>query len=1298
MNTTPTLSEFDLATRKQAEASDTSGHRITYANAGSGKTKVLVDRVIRLLLLHGVRPERILCITYTEAAATEMANRVTETLADFATLPEADLEQVLRQLLDGTVGRGNPKLAVIRQRARQLMATTLDAPGGLQFITIHAFCRSVLSRFPIEAGLSPRFEMLNEEDSRCLLGEAGDELLDPDGSQWRENRDIQQAVEVLHDNLTGTFWGKWLANVSGRRSLLRDHLRVHQTPEQDAQENLKAVIQNLWEHLGFSGPIPPEALAEEFGRRLVGKNLANWKAMQAALEGHKNLGAQERAVTLKVLLKDIKKLSAGPTAGKAKKGASSTTNRVAAWNALMSELTALFLTKEGRARSKFIPKDLQNAAPDWVKLVDIITEACQAWNQKRLLAITAKATAATYVLCAALDAGYQRIKAAHGKLDFDDLIVKTRELLEDRDSGGMAWFRYRLDQGIEHILIDEAQDTSPEQWRIVRKLFDDILADTERYRTLFAVGDLKQSIYSFQGARPERFRRLESELRERLGKHAPEGLLRQADLIGSFRSSLAVLSFVDAVFKPDEFRESLLVSKLLHRTLRPEIAGSVELWPVVCAAPTNNTADRDGGVEAVKPNAALAQALADRLSQLIEEGVSARDILIVLRSRGTLYNEIIHALKSQGVPVAGHDRLKMGHAWPVEDMKALLRFLLQPHDDLNLAVLLKSPFIGMTDEQLEDVAYQRPAPLWEALLASRHNATLGQGTKTVIVEAAVWLRQVRGIARRERPFDAFLRILSLPCPGSSPNASAATRGRGGGDDAWTAFRRRLGLQPIETLHAFLRLVEGHDQSGDGSYQDLLRFVESAEMENRIAFDPRERNEVHVMTVHGAKGLEAPIVVMPDLGEPLKTKGNTPRFVNDPDAEFEGTPENPPFYWLPDVSATEVKPLREVVEKAIASEIREEHRLLYVGLTRAAERLILMGVIPNTRNKRLSTPCNWQIVARGMQTILAQKDSPFVVENHADARGITWPTSFVGRAFINDPEGGTEATVPSGSGTWVKSFSYEPPQKLASADQIKISRQALLWDTSRPELPVDASSESPNLTSFPAFLLRPPPPENPLARPFVPSRDAMKVAMPSPLYGRQDQRFRRGNMVHMLLEHLPVVLSVPPDARQLQARRMVSREMGDSFDEDELATIIQEVIAIIDHPQWGALFGLDAVAEGSITGLVRFTQGNGEAGCGGDEIRSVTGRIDRLVLLPDRALIVDFKSYRKPPAEGNPPHERDIIQLAGYRALVSRATHQKRVDCALLYTSVPCLVAVEASYLDQAGIMPIDPDNSPITVR
>jgi ATP-dependent helicase/nuclease subunit A len=874
----------------QAQASDPRNSAWVSANAGSGKTTVLVQRVIRLLL-DGVPPGRILCLTYTKAAAAHMANKVLEKLSTWVRLDDEKLDAEIAKV---EPGKPSPQR---RARARRLFSAALETPGGLKVQTIHAFCDRVLHMFPVEAQTPAGFDVLDDLGERDLIENARLQVL-LDAGRYPSSQlgqALAHCIEIVGDDTIEKVIGEAVRARRNLHGFNRDHAEAAMRASLGL--HIDDTVTTITQRMLEGGAMP---------RR-------EWEGAAHALQ---ELGSKNATKIGDALLAAVH----APEAE------------------IVETYLAVFLNAAGEPKAD---KTFGAAADlarverirDWlfserIRLADLLNTLHAVRERDRSVALL--------TIASAVVTRYQEAKARRGVLDFADLVTKTVGLLEREES---AWVHFKLDGGIDHILVDEAQDTSPEQWRIIAKLAEEFFAGkgaSDRPRTIFAVGDEKQSIFSFQGADPKRFDEMRRDFSKQIAASGEK--LSMPRLLNSYRSVDVVLKAVDKVFLPPEARSGLTASddaEPVHVAVRQKAPGMVEIWPPIKA---EKSSDEDDGWD--KPHdrmreqtsqMQLARRIATAVKQWIGGGltvgdrenadkpraVRAGDIIVLVQSRGPLFDAILRALKQGRVPVAGADRLTLTENIAVMDMLALGDALLLAEDDLSLACVLKSPLFGFTDEDLFALCFERSGTLAQSLTSA---------TKEEYTDAAKTLSRWRENALHLRPFDFYSRVL----------------GRDGGRKKMIA---RLGLEAADALDEFLAAALSYESAETPSLHGFLSFLRRAEAEVKRDLEAGGTS-VRVMTVHGVKGLEAPVVVLADTTS-LPSPAKDPRVVR---MQVEGTAEEAaPLIWA---GRKEENSQAVTDARDRARDLREQEyrRLLYVALTRAADVLVVCGALKKRQDE------------------------------------------------------------------------------------------------------------------------------------------------------------------------------------------------------------------------------------------------------------------------------------------------------------------------------------------------------------
>ncbi|MGH2340707.1 double-strand break repair helicase AddA [Segnochrobactraceae bacterium EtOH-i3] len=1072
----------------QSNATDPEASAWVSANAGSGKTFVLVRRVLRLLLA-GANPGAILCLTFTRSAAANMAERVFSELARFATASEAELPALVTEI------EGTPPTPQKLETARRLFARALETPGGLKIQTIHAFCEALLQRFPLEANVAGRFEILDDTVSAELTDAAFadtflDAVRDPDGP-------VAGAIATLMPRLRDQSLKDAISALVGRRRLLLDWIA--------AGETLTGALDLLAEAIGIA---PGTATAHVHGAIVDGSAFSDGdlNALDAALS--KSSGANDAKALVRL------------QAAIAARGTVLTDgNRVRAEASAAEDWAGFFLTGKGEARkwSALVSKKVKEALPgDFEDMVAAEQERLTELNDQLSGVRALEGTAALLTLANAVLTRVETEKGRRGLVDFDDLVARAADLLSRADAA--AWVRYKLDTAIDHVLVDEAQDTSPDQWAVIEGVIGDFFAGEgarPAIRTVFAVGDEKQSIYGFQGAAPEIFARKAAEI-ARLARESG-ARFHPVTLSLSFRSTPDVVKAVDAVFALPEAYAGLTTppAPTVHAAVRAQAIGRVEIWPPVAGADSELSEDWTQPIDHVgrdAPEVELARRIADRVERMVRtperlpdgRPVTEGDVLILVRKRGPFVEAMNRELKSRALVVAGADRLVVTDHIAVKDLVALAAALLLPADDLSLAASLRSPLFEVGEEDLFRFANGRKGTLRRAIeLQARDGDALAAVTHDRLDGLAA-------IARRSRPFEFFAEVLGP---------------RGGR----RRFRTRLGDEVEDVLDAFLDLTLAYERTDTPTLQGFLAFVDSSATEIKRDAEAVGRS-VRVMTVHGAKGLEAPVVFVVDPGGAPVHAAHLPKVV----ALRSDDPRDPvPLVWSP---GKDSRPA--AVEAALASEKEraeaEYRRLLYVALTRARDWLIVCGLEPK---RGLAAGCWQELVAAGLE---------------ADARSETEPD-------------GTEIQV------W------------------ELPRDGRVVPPPRPDTPPPADDdgaepEMPDLASALTVAEREIVPSEALPHGREGERRLPALLRGSPETG--EAALRRGRLIHRLLEMLP---ELPAGERAEAARRVLAAERPRVSAED-VDAFVDEALAVLDTPALAPLFTASARAEVDVIGRLPDADG------------------------------------------------------------------------------------------------------------
>jgi len=1139
----------------QIQAADPSRSVWVSANAGTGKTRVLIDRILRLLL-NGVGPGRILCLTFTKAASAEMANRLTETLGLWAIMDSKALEAALATLLNR---KPDDRETVL---ARQLFAILQDTPEGLKIRTIHSFCESLLGRFPVEAGLAPHFSVIDERTAAELR------LLSRDGVLSSE-----QAAPLL-EHLAA------VVNEDGFSAIIQELERAHSR------------LQNLIRHHGGIENF------EKAGKRLLGLSdntteetlLAETlkfdvAAMTTAMDALMGGGKQDRKKA--GLIRDWITIS-GQRTPDYEDFSRYSRAFVKADGDIYSDKTFISQkTIKACTQIFHIMKDEQS------RVVDLET---------RFKAIRVMANTMTLVhLGTALIDAYRNIKQDRALMDYDDLILKTRHLL--MAEGQASWVHFKLDGGIEHILVDEAQDTSPEQWDVISALASSffygsgaessggIPGQPPLERTIFAVGDEKQSIYSFQGADPKRFDAMRQFFENKV--KAARMHWQNVELGLSFRSTQTILQFVDGVFDNDQARAGLNAQNrpVHHQTFRAGQAGRVDLWPMEGHDETAPDDPWDAPLDQISVHDPMA-IVCSRIATTIKDWtgnkemlpsagrpIEPSDIIILVRKRGRFTEQMVRTLKQHGIPVAGTDRMIVNQHIAVMDLIALARFTILPEDDLNLACVLKGPFCNLDDDDLLEIAPHRTATLWQAVRDHKDYP-----------ETAAMLSAFLGQADTSAPYEFFSRVL-------------------GQQHGMKAILERLGPEAADPVHEFLTLSQNYEREHPPSMQGFLQWVETGTTEIKRDLE-QSQGVVRVMTVHGAKGLQANIVFLPDTC-------STPDAKHIPGLRFatKDLDGDEAMFW-PAFSANET-PLTDTIKQRMRKSGEDEYRrLLYVAMTRARDRLIIAGW---RGKKQPDENCWYNLMTRAFENTEQAKAFPLLWDKPGEKTGLR----------IEDEQ----TAAPDGSGAPERHFGPSP--------------------------------------DLPGWIKRRPPPEPKRPDPLTPTvDDHPPESLISPLAKDNEDAFKRGRLIHQLLQFLP---DMAPENREKSAALFLRHPLFE-LDQEQQNIILGESMNLLDHPDTKHLFAPGGLSEVPVVGeIIPYP--------GADSV-IVSGQIDRLRIENHVITIIDYKTGRHPPKSSAEIPSGYLRQMALYRAVMGQIYPGKSIRSLLLWTVGPMVMKLDDAVLDQ----------------
>ena len=853
------------ASSQQQRASNPEKSVWVGASAGTGKTKVLSDRVLRLLL-NDVNPSKILCLTYTKAAAVVMSSRIAKKLGQWSIISDEKLENELLSLY-GEIPQDTKKREQLKNKARRLFAVLLDTPGGIKIQTIHSFCQEILKRFPLEANISPYFQVLDDRDSQEAINDIKNHILTE--TSLNPQSDTGRAIAYITANISENKFPKIIEDIISNRGKIEQIINLH-----NGKKNLLALIS---QKLGIDDNLTIEQILAQFFANIPTEPLqklfdAGIKDLEKWLNGNYDIEDYENYLQIYLTGK----------------------------NEIRSTSKKKIFTENPSITQSFIEE-----AERCLKLLEKI----KSYN-------TYQSTKSIIILANELIERYNSFKKIHAKMDYNDMILLTKNLLENKNAA--KWVLYKLDGGIDNILIDEAQDTSPDQWAIISSVCDDFfsgLGSSENTRTVFAVGDRKQSIYSFQGADPDKF----DEMCEHFSTLSPN--FEKVNLDVSFRSTSAVIDTVNRLFSDEQIKKGVASpgEDIEHIPFRKGEGGKVEFWEIVEPSEEKDedewTLPTKRATE-VSTSTQMAKMIAEKMKKMVssKEILKSKnrplqygDFLILVRSRDSFCEELIRECKTLNINISGIDRINLMEQIAVQDLVSLGKFLLLPDDDLSLAEVLKSPLFGLDDKDLYKLCYKRSGTLWNSLL----NTPEYQKT-------ADDLKELFNLADYVRPFELYNHILSKK-------------------DGRKKYYERMGAEAEDGIDEFINLSLAFEQDHIASLQNFINWISSDDIEIKREMEQSKNDMVRMMTVHGSKGLQAPIVILPDTTRVPKSNREA-GFLWD---------EN---YFLHPNCADDYDALCDTIKNKQTEKMLEEYRrLLYVAVTRAEDMMIFCGFRKKTKS-------------------------------------------------------------------------------------------------------------------------------------------------------------------------------------------------------------------------------------------------------------------------------------------------------------------------------------------------------------
>ncbi len=823
-----------------AIASDPKNSCWVFASAGSGKTKILVDRVVRLLLAD-VSPNKIFCLTFTKAAAAEMQERINSRLAELVLVSDEELQKKLEEL------SGKFPSADLLKKARRLFVKILDDEARVKVQTIHAFCQTLIKIFPFESRVKPSFEILEESREKLLMQQAQKEVL----RHALEDEVLRNLVIRINANLHDESLSDLLSGLL------------------DKKEKLDFEVAEIYEKLSLSSQDNEQEIFQKFLQKL---NHAENLQLALDLENSELKTNREIANKIRIFCNEPKLEN-------------------------FSTYQSAFFTDKNEPR-KIRGKTAESLIDVTLKQCDLISQFSDKINSLNLANDTALLLEFTnYVL-----ASYAKLKQQRAFLDYNDLIIETNRLLANPDFSD--WVKMKMDGSFDHILIDESQDTNRQQWSIIKALCEDFfsgLSLSNQQRSIFIVGDEKQSIFSFQGAEPDISSEIFSYFKNKFGDQ-----FKKIELHHSFRSRAEILAAVDKVFLDPERKAAISkASEFSGHLVTRKGKGLVEIWPKAKKEIEKEEFSYEWQINYQKNEQTEQEILAEIISKKItswaqDRSVNYGDVMILLRTRTNgFFDELVKSFHRHQIPFTSISRVRFSESLLIQDLLAAARFVLLPQDDLNLACLLKSPIFDFSEDELLKICLKKNEE--ETTI---YKALIGSATREKLEELITKSQEVNC-------FEFFYFILYE-------------------QNQRQNFLSYFGHESLEMLDKFIISISNFCENSSSNLQKFLEFVE--EVDPEISLSAVETNRVRISTIHGAKGLQAKIVVLPDCSYDLRRSPSAKEKI----LWIDGLP-----IWCAKKSYENklIKTHREVRLK----EIEEEGlRLLYVGMTRAEDELYISG--------------------------------------------------------------------------------------------------------------------------------------------------------------------------------------------------------------------------------------------------------------------------------------------------------------------------------------------------------------------
>ena len=888
------------------QALDTQTNISVSASAGTGKTYLLVSRLLRLLL-ENTTPNSILAITFTRKAANEMYERLNERLFS---LTKADDKELIQEL----AGLGLDHSFV--DKARQLYEDHLLHAEKIKITTFHAFCHDLLQRFPLEAGISPGFDLL--QSSTLLKHQAWQHLLQK--ATDNPSSTINNYLETIFNECSSP---------SAVEELLLDDFLEHRSDWWALTHGTNNAVEHAYNNTRRTLGLDKEK--DNKTKETVLENTTRQSLLEFTqlLARHKTKTNQGFVDLLSVLLE----------------------KELLDFDELM-RLHSVFFTTQGLLRKRTSSKSQAKSMGDvgeanFLKLHESLADNIATLVDKQRRQLTATFNYAWLNLGQELLSIFQDLKQQQNLLDFSDLEWKVYQLLSESDQS--TWVQYKLDQRIDHILIDEFQDTNPTQWHMLYPLLEEIANnpdERERKRSLFIVGDTKQSIYRFRRAEPSLFSASQDWLSKQTSKH------KTVHLDSSRRSSPAIIDLFNQVFTHTSMGERLSGFQK-HETHHRTLWGHTEILPLIPLPEIEEDDSEDPQeislrnpleeprlIEVDQRFELEGQLIAEKIQQLVNSQIAINvngvkrnidygDIMILVKKRRHVA-DYEKALLKANIPFLGTQRKSLLNTLEIQDIIQLCNVLLAPNNNLALAVVLRSPIFSCDDEDLMTLAShaQLSSSSWYQALE-----TLVEAKQTDTNQSDKGLHYTYSLLKAWREWVGILPVHDL-LDRIYHQGNIIKR-----------YAQAFPLHVVNRVRANLtHFVELALEIDSGRYPSLHKFIYQLELLDQRDESPDEllsngnQQAVRLLTIHSAKGLEAPIVFLADA------TNNEPR--NRRHHALIDWPKNsrsPQHFFLSSMHRDSIS--QQLIDNEKEKDITEDANLLYVAVTRARQMLFISGVEP-----------------------------------------------------------------------------------------------------------------------------------------------------------------------------------------------------------------------------------------------------------------------------------------------------------------------------------------------------------------